>query len=797
MTAVYNTPKGGLYGGPFDSSGLDPNVRAIVMDYRWTTTYGGDTAATLATFSFPQSAQDYLVVPGYPAVEEVSEFAPMNQYEQEAARIAFNLVASYTQLKFTEVASGLASAATFRLARDISMSISNFPPNDGTYSPSDSRAAGDTFIGKGNGWIEPASPGEVPVFFGTDQFTTMMHEMGHSFGLKHGHDKNYNGKLEDDRDDVEFSIMTYAAYIGADVTGAEPAHVGSSAQSYMMYDIAALQAYYGANFDAVGTTAIYTWDNSTGQQYINGTVAPNTGTTITGKIFSTVWTQGATTTYDLSNFDGNQVDDLRAGQWLNFSKAQIADLNMNAAPGTSAYNNLAKGNIYNTVLYNDDTRSLISNLVTGAGNDQITGNELNNILKANDGNDSLNGGGGVDVLYAGDGDDSLAGGTSTDGVNQLWGGDGTDTVTYAAQTAVVYVDLGAGAGYVREDGVLVLADSLDSIENATGGSANDTLIGDDGNNFLDGGAGQNALYGLDGDDSFAGGTATGGTNQLWGGEGTNTVDYSDLSSAVRVDLGAGAGYVLRGSVFVLVDQMDNIQNATGGSANDTLIGDDGNNRLEGGLGSNALYGLGGDDTFVGGLAAGLGKTADPDADPEYPPATAIEFSQLWGGTGVNTVDYSAQTRSVQVDLGLQLGWVWYKGVLTLTDQMNSIQNAMGGTLGDTLIGNGANNYFEGLGGADRLYANGGTVTFGYQSYADSNLKTGYDTIVDFILGTDKIDLTALNTDFEHLWIENAGTSSSVYVVQTPGEFNVDTDLAISVISTVAGQLTEQDFIFVV
>jgi Ca2+-binding RTX toxin-like protein len=702
MAAVYNTPKGGLYGGPFDSSGLDPNVRAIVMDYRWTTTYGGDTAATLATFSFPQSAQDYLVVPGYPAVEEVSEFAPMNQYEQEAARIAFNLVASYTQLKFTEVASGLASDSTFRLARDVSLSISNFPPNDGPYSPSDSRAAGDTFIGKGNGWIEPASPGQVPVFFGTDQFTTIMHEMGHSFGLKHGHDARYNGKLEDDRDDVEFSIMTYAAYIGADVTGAEPAHIGSSAQSYMMYDIAALQAYYGANFDAVGVARTYTWDNSTGQQYINGTVAPNTGTTITGKIFSTVWTQGATTTYDLSNFDGNQVDDLRAGQWLNFSKAQIADLNMNAAPGTSAYNNLANGNIYNTVLYNDDTRSLISNLVTGAGNDQITGNELNNILKANGGNDSLNGGGGVDVLYAGYGDDSLAGGTSTDGVNQLWGGDGTDTVTYAAQTAVVYVDLGAGAGYVREDGVLVLADSLDSIENATGGSANDTLIGDDGNN-----------------------------------------------------------------------------------------------RLEGGLGSNALYGLGGDDTFVGGLAAGLGKTADPDADPEYPPAAAIEFSQLWGGTGVNTVDYSAQTRSVQVDLGLQLGWVWYKGVLTLTDQMNSIQNAMGGTLGDTLIGNGATNYFEGLGGADRLYANGGTVTFGYHSYADSNLKTGYDTIVDFILGTDKIDLTALNTDFEHLWIENAGTSSSVYVVQTPGEFNVDTDMAISVISTVAGQLTEQDFIFVV
>lgn len=785
MAAVYNTPKGNLYGGFFDSSGLDPNVRATMMDYRWTTSFEGDTAATLANFSFPQSTQDYLVVPGYPAVEQVAEFSPMNEYEQEATRIAFNLVASYTQLKFTEIDSGLAANATFRLARDISLSISNFPPNDGPYTKSDSRAAGDTFIGEDNGWIV-AKPGEVPIFFGTDQFTTIMHEMGHSFGLKHGHDPRYNGTLSAERNDVEFSIMTYAAYIGADVSTALAAHVGSSAQSFMMYDIAALQAYYGANFDAVGAARTYTWDNTTGQQYINGAVAANTGTTATGKIFSTVWTQGATTTYDLSNFSDHQVDDLRAGQWLNFSTAQIADLNSDAAPGTSAYNNLANGNIYNTLLYNGDTRSLISNLVTGRGNDQITGNELNNILTANDGNDALNGGGGVDVLYAGNGDDSLAGGTSTGGVNQLWGGEGTDTVTYAEQTAVVYVDLGAGAGYVKEEGALVLADALDSIENATGGSNNDTLIGDEGGNVLNGGAGQNALYGLDGDDVFIGGTATGGSNQLWGGEGSNTVDYSDMTATVRVDLGAGGGYVLRGSAFVLVDQMDNVQNAIGGESDDRLIGNDEANRLDGGLGQNALYGLGGDDVLVGGLAKGLDKDTQPES---------ILPSQLWGGTGVNTVDYSEQARSVQVDLVQQLGWVWFKGVLTLTDQMNSIQNAFGGSLGDTLIGNGGTNYFEGLGGADRLYAGGGVVTFGYRSYEDSNLKTGYDTIVDFILGTDKIDLSALDTDFDHLWIETAGTSNSVYVVQTPGEFNIDTDLAISVAATTAGALTALDFIF--
>ncbi|MDB5486996.1 MAG: zinc-dependent metalloprotease [Reyranella sp.] len=780
MAEVYDTPKGGLYGGPFDSSGLDPNVRALLMDYRWTTVFDGNTAATQATFSFPTSTQDYLVVPGYPRVEQVAEFSPMNDIEKAASRIAFDLVSSYTQLKFTEVDSGLASDATFRLARDVSLSISNFPPNDGPYSPSDSRAAGDTFIGRDNGWLD------TPVFFGTDQFTTIMHEMGHGFGLKHGHDDSYNGKLANERDDVEFSIMTYAAYIGADISAAEPNHVGSSAQSYMMYDIAALQAYYGANFDAVGTARTYTWDNTTGQQYINGATAANTGVTATGKIFSTVWTQGAATTYDLSNFDGDQVDDLRAGQWLNFSTSQIADLNMNANPGTSAYNNLAQGNVYNSLLYNDDTRSLISNLITGSGSDRIVGNELDNILTANDGNDIINGAGGTDVLYGGNGNDTLSGGTATEGVNQLWGGAGSDTVTYNEQVAIVHVDLGAGAGYVKYDGVLVFTDALDSIENAIGGSNNDTLIGDGGGNYLDGGAGANALYGLGGDDLFAGGTATGGVNQLWGGDGTNTVDYSALTSAVSVDLGAGSGSVLRGTVFVLTDQMDSIQNAVGGHGNDTLIGNDGANRLDGGAGLNALYGQGGDDVLVGGIAASILKATQP---------VAIETSQLWGGTGVNTADYSAQTGSVYVDLMQQLGYVWYKGVQILTDQMNSIQNVWGGTVGDTLIGNGGANYFSGLGGADQLYASGGVVTFGYQSYADSNLKTGYDTIVDFILGTDKIDLSALDTNFNHLWIENSGTSQSVYVVQTAGEFDINTDLAISINTTVAGQLTSMDFIF--
>jgi hypothetical protein len=78
--------------------------------------------------------------------------------------------------------------------------------------------------------------------------------------------------------------MTYASYLGANTSGATVAWAGSSPQSYMMFDIAALQALYGANFSKVGTSATYTWNNTTGQESINGLVAPDTGITSTNKI---------------------------------------------------------------------------------------------------------------------------------------------------------------------------------------------------------------------------------------------------------------------------------------------------------------------------------------------------------------------------------------------------------------------------------------------------------------------------------------------------------------------------------
>jgi Ca2+-binding RTX toxin-like protein len=124
------------------------------------------------------------------------------------------------------------------------------------------------------------------------------------------------------------------------------------------------------------------------------------GTPVDNHIFETIWTGGANSTYDLSNFSQNQVDDMRPGGWMLFSTGQRADLNA-FAPSKPNGEIFARANIYNSLLFNGDSRSLIDNLSTGSGDDSVTGNDANNIINAGAGDDSVFGGRGNDTILVG------------------------------------------------------------------------------------------------------------------------------------------------------------------------------------------------------------------------------------------------------------------------------------------------------------------------------------------------------------------------------------------------------------
>lgn len=262
----------------------------------------------------------------------------------------------------------------------------------------------------------------------------------------------------------------------------------------------------------------------------------------------------------------------------------------------------------------------VENLYGGSGADVLTGDDLDNFIRAEDGNDRLFGGAGNDTLDGG----GLQGGLGTDTLN---GGEGIDTADYSLSSRRILANL--QTGQVTE-GVMA-TDVLVSIENLTGGQQNDTLIGDSVANVLSGGQGGDSLIGGDGNDTLIGGT---GADVLQGDGGIDTADYSAATSAVAVSLTTGLGTL----GVALGDNLSEIENLTGGSGGDTLVGNGEANVLAGGAGADSLDGAGGADLVSGGsgndtIRVGNGDTVsgleDSDAFLVDGPVTAT----IDGGSG--------------------------------------------------------------------------------------------------------------------------------------------------------------------
>ncbi|MGZ8359753.1 MAG: M10 family metallopeptidase C-terminal domain-containing protein [Allosphingosinicella sp.] len=136
-----------------------------------------------------------------------------------------------------------------------------------------------------------------------------------------------------------------------------------------------------------------------------------------------------------------------------------------------------------------------------------------------------------------------------------------------------------------------------------------------------------------------------------------------------------------------------------------------------------------------------------------PPANRI-FMTIWDGGGNDTYDLSAYSGPVQIDLrpgywtttsGVQLANLgdgrMARGNIANALQYNDdprslIENAIGGSGNDILIGNRAANHLTGWGGAD---------AFVWYTADDIGKGSGADTIMDFQSGQDKIDLRALDS----------------------------------------------------
>ena len=77
----------------------------------------------------------------------------------------------------------------------------------------------------------------------------------------------------------------------------------------MMFDIAAIQYMYGANYSHNSGNTTYTFSQTTGEMFVDGV---GQGTPQGNRIFRTIWDGNGIDTYDLSNYTTNLRDRSRS-----------------------------------------------------------------------------------------------------------------------------------------------------------------------------------------------------------------------------------------------------------------------------------------------------------------------------------------------------------------------------------------------------------------------------------------------------------------------------------------------------
>jgi Ca2+-binding RTX toxin-like protein len=384
----------------------------------------------------------------------------------------------------------------------------------------------------------------------------------------------------------------------------------------------------------------------------------------------------------------------------------------------------------------------------------------------------------------------------------IWDAGGTDTIDWSNQSTAATIDLNAGSWsqlgpsyivdytvwpYVTESRTLMIADGV-VIENATGGSATDTIIGNAADNVINGGTGNDILSGNDGADTFLFDLASGNDtiNDFQHAQGdkidltaygfanfasllaaTNDTNFNDvgwdgslLGNSTVVTLSGGNSLTLRdvvkaelvvddfvgigddgtygSDVLVGTGNADTISgfsgadNITGGDGGDTLNGDDGNDILYGGLGNDTLNGGAHRDMLYGqGGNDTLNGGSGHDTLDGGPGSDTMA-----GGTGNDLFIVDNIADSVVEDADAGADTVQSSVTFTLGANIEDIKltgssaiDGTGNSSANFIQGNSAANTLSGGGGDDSVFAFGGDDTV-YGGAGNDSLygDAGSDTI---------------------------------------------------------------------
>jgi serralysin len=678
----------------------DRNIDAQIGNVRW--------RSNTVTYSFTSNfANDYEEEAGYPGAHGTN-FQALNATQRAVARdVMEDMYEEVSGLNLQELTGASDRDATIRIAE------SKVPKRAFTYKLDN---PGTT---RGDVWFNREHFNTPTI--GNYAYHTFIHEFGHALGLAHGHENNgvAGVAMDANRDSMEFSVMTYRSYVGDLVADGYNNETWGFAQSLMMYDIAAIQAMYGANFSSHAGNNVYTFSPTTGEMFIDGIGQGRPGA---NRIFRTIWDGNGIDTYDFSTYSTDLAIDLTPGRWSDL------DVGGNAQRARLGAGEYARGHVFNALQFNGDTRSLIEVANGGSGNDSIVGNQSNNTLRGRsgndrlygrEGNDRLEGESGNDRLYGESGNDYLVAGTGND---YLSGGSGNDILHGEAGDDTLFGGQGNDTLY-GEDGN----------DRLYGESGNDYLVAGTGNDYLSGGSGNDILHGEAGDDTLFGDQ---GNDTLYGEDGNDTL-YGEAGDDT-LDGGTGNDIL------------------TGGSGWDTLRGGQGNDILYDAIGRierDIIYGDAGQDVLCADLKSLSLKLDHSQLTRWLRGAVQQNLAKL--ETLKQTTAQDSAAEAVPGSLSL------YSQVIKPTVPLNppeivvvdpppSVEFAgselRGGTgndlltgshRGDTLIGGNGHDFLVGYGGKDTL--KGG---YGKDAFVFTSLQDGVDTIQDFASGVDQLVISA-------------------------------------------------------
>lgn len=312
-------------------------------------------------FSFPVTR---------PAGSVGSDYVGFNSFtaaQMQSARLALDLWADVAGLDFVENAapSSRQGQITFANSDTIGNGVWGFAFTSGTTRPLwVNHGIGDTWSG--------GTPGHY-------DFSALLHEVGHTLGLLHPGTYNASGSnrpvtyannADFYQDSTQYTLMSY---FSASNTGAS--HGSRYPSTPMIYDILAVQDFYGRNYATRAGDTVYGFNSTAGRSVFDFT--------INRQPVVAIWDGGGHNMLDLSGFTAQSSVDMRPGS---FSDVAGLARNLSLAVGTFIAR-LATGGGADTVRDN----ALDNQIFTGSGNDTI--------LLLGGGNDTVDGGAGVDTLH--------------------------------------------------------------------------------------------------------------------------------------------------------------------------------------------------------------------------------------------------------------------------------------------------------------------------------------------------------------------------------------------------------------